>query len=802
MPEEEVKKPIYLDEYSHSSWRTEATNFENALARKLYDQQVVKQAGQTALSKVSTLLVRFNRLKRLESDMDDNFRGSRDEADLRLKNTLEAIAAQKKEAEKIEDKDEREKALAALTKDELEARKKHADRMAAIDSTVDRMEKETLRTDLDRDITGDIRAATMLSGGAEGGRGYNLSTGGMDDTIKAGLYIDEVAGNEGNLFDQMGLLENAVNSASLSPGREIVISASKIPVSASKIGVSGSQIQVSESRIVVKDKIHDLHSILSSMSRKDYDRMNLSREGGLGFSFEDLDTFRQEGKIETLMGQIDKSEGLSEGLFKQRETDAAEDRRKGSHISKLSKLRNHFSLGVNGMVARGGYKMSTTSMFGDFFTLGRRRAQRGPDTYEDKEGNVRKARSNYEKRLAQRQEDVKWFDQFGIALDLSYDKENKRYFYADKDIATWDVPKVEKDELTGNKADTSASLDEKIGAKDLSAIAKLQDAGFIRASVLETKKVEGKPDEVVKTLTGDKSARNMMTALKLLGGTEDDLLKFRLALIAYMVPTGKKTLYDIIDESKESGVSIDGIDLSEQGLLYDSFLRSTNALLGTNLAGEAEKPEDKKQKKSKAKPGEEQKEPEGPKPGLRLPMEIVRDYIEKEKKEKKKGEFANFQERKRSNSVPVPPKKPLPEIPKKKNPEDPKKDMGDAQTLEKFKNVFGDLSGQAGEIFGEGGTEAAARRLSEKLRAAASNDEKKTALKGIITEMAGAQGVTAENFWTGFVTSFGTAYLHNTVGAFNNSEFNEHTGHLIEFLTANDSDLKTMIMELFNEVHK
>ena len=84
-------RPKYKEEYEHGTWKAEATIFEQGLARKLYDQQLVKKAGQTALSKVSTLLVRYNRLKRLEENMTDNFKGDREEAQTRYEATMKSI---------------------------------------------------------------------------------------------------------------------------------------------------------------------------------------------------------------------------------------------------------------------------------------------------------------------------------------------------------------------------------------------------------------------------------------------------------------------------------------------------------------------------------------------------------------------------------------------------------------------------------------------------------------------------------------------------------------------------------------
>nr|MCR5238150.1 hypothetical protein [Lachnospiraceae bacterium] len=349
MPDDEEQRPVYQEEYAHGTWKAEATIFEQQLARKLYDQQLVRQAGQTALSKVSTLLVRYNRLKLLEQDMNDDFRGDRKEAKESLENTLAAIETQRAELDKITDAADRQKAADALKKQEDAAKERYDKRIAAIDKAVAGMEAETLKTDMDRDIDGGIRSALMLGGKAEGGRGYNLSTAGTDDTVKAGLYIDEVAGNEGNLFDQMGLLENAVNTGTLNNGT-----------------VVEEEDENGEKKTVTKGKIHDLRDILTNMTEEDYARMNKDIHGNLGFSYKDINDFRTSGDLATKMGEAQKTT-FDEDLFKERETKEAKERRKGSHVGVFKKMYHHF-FGTTRQ-ANMGTKMVNTSWLGDLGTI-------------------------------------------------------------------------------------------------------------------------------------------------------------------------------------------------------------------------------------------------------------------------------------------------------------------------------------------------------------------------------------------------------------------------------------------------
>ena len=127
---DENQRPKYAIEYAQGSWKEEATKFEQKFARKLYDSETVRAAGQTALSRVSTLLVRFNKLKSAEKIVQENYGDDEAAIEKRHKDKQEEFEKRKAEADKHqaakpEDTEKERKELLDVIekekKDELEA---------------------------------------------------------------------------------------------------------------------------------------------------------------------------------------------------------------------------------------------------------------------------------------------------------------------------------------------------------------------------------------------------------------------------------------------------------------------------------------------------------------------------------------------------------------------------------------------------------------------------------------------------------------------------------------------------------
>ena len=117
----------------------------------------------------------------------------------------------------------------------------------------------------------------MLGGMAEGGRGYNLSDGGLLDTMKAGQYISEVSGEEGSLMDQMSLLDNAVNTQGVDLG----------------------------------DGTYGFNDIMGTVSAEDLANMNKGGGPDLNLDMKELDKIRGEDRISLKENFFS---GITEGL--------------------------------------------------------------------------------------------------------------------------------------------------------------------------------------------------------------------------------------------------------------------------------------------------------------------------------------------------------------------------------------------------------------------------------------------------------------------------------------------------------
>ncbi len=140
-----VQKPIYKKEYEHPTWASEASKYEQEFARRLYDSELVRTAGKTALSKVSTLLVRYNRLKQIEQTSTASVGKEQRKADRNYKSDKKTLEDEIAELEKqpvdegLDDKEkakkeeERQKELARLRSELEKVEKRYKERKEAIE---------------------------------------------------------------------------------------------------------------------------------------------------------------------------------------------------------------------------------------------------------------------------------------------------------------------------------------------------------------------------------------------------------------------------------------------------------------------------------------------------------------------------------------------------------------------------------------------------------------------------------------------------------------------------------------------
>ena len=91
-------------------------NFEQEIARELYNRRDVREAGQKALSRVSTLLIRYNRLKSAEARSSQSVRDKIDEIRARYDEKEEKLKEAETAAKLLKDEEARSKELEKIEK--------------------------------------------------------------------------------------------------------------------------------------------------------------------------------------------------------------------------------------------------------------------------------------------------------------------------------------------------------------------------------------------------------------------------------------------------------------------------------------------------------------------------------------------------------------------------------------------------------------------------------------------------------------------------------------------------------------
>ena len=739
-----VQKPIYQEEYRHHTWASEASKYEQEFARRLYDSELVRTAGKTALSKVSTLLVRYNRLKEIEETSTAYMGKDRRKADRNYasdKKTIEDEIAEleKNPIDEEEDEKEREKKQKARDKElarlrsELEkVEKKYKERKEVIEKKVEKMEEDALRTELNpeaADKDGKVLSSLMLAGTGEGARGYTLTEGGYADFRKGADYISEVQGDQGSLFDQMALLDSAVNT-------------------------EGMQTPDGKSPL-------SLGRVLRDVSEKDIEKMNRGSGADIGVNMGLINKARENdgfyqyiggGHLKRTMGDIAKERGQSEeGKLRQAGKMGVNAQRKMTDAEKA--VIAPLSTNLPTLASR------FFGEAGSFFT--RRKGSRDNDANRD----------------AIRKEAAEFFELYGLDLD-DPDNDGGVYYEA----------KQEAPEIRANESDTSAEMDKKLGSKDALAAEALSREGFLRtiSGKKEELDTEELTEQAITEASREKSARNILWAYNMMGASKDELLKLRLALIAYMVPTGRKTMFEIINESSGIEGMMDGIDISEPGLMYKTFATSTAASLGEDVTSEI-KVEPKPRKIEDMPEIDEdieviddvEAEAKIVREGLRLPTDAVKANVAKEKAEKKEKEKAEAR------------KKAAKKRKTKRNVEDRKR-TGD------YIDAFGDISAQVDDIFtGEDNNENAVK-LSAALCKALKEGDGTEKLKNIVAIMSGKiEGAEPNAFWLSFFDQFARLYIMEFMGPASGGQYREKIEECIRILKEKDSEFKQLVVTMF-----
>lgn len=481
----------------------EKRQFEIELAKSIYDNPEVRQAGQEALSRISTLLIRYNRLMDLKNQREIDIRELEAEYAKKGNSTTEKEEA---DGDKENKKPAEDPALTA------EKEKRTQAFMQAVEETVD------------TDNAGGILSTLMLGGNALGSKGYTLTSGDEVDLKKGGDYIKDVSGEKGTLFEQMSLIDNAVNT-------------SGIDLQAGEAKTDQQQFMGSS----LTGAKYSLNDILNTANKDDLALMNLSRSEekvqlDVDSIKEDLvlDDYIGKGKAQqTLQDAFDARGGISKEAAKRKAGEIGGVNDYTDNEKKLlkagfgnSSMTNSF-WGSLGFVKRRRMK-SVNNLIAEVEKERNPEVQKDPQTEEEKKNLelARKLQAQSPQTLRQRR--LAWKAEMEQIRKIRRDRaKNPRQVELNaNDNANDNVPKLNDKEL-----DAAKNLSEK----------------------------------------GDKSVRNMIAAYRYMGATPEELYHFRLAIIAYMVPTGKKTIREILNESAEGGF-VGNENLSSDEQMYASLL--------------------------------------------------------------------------------------------------------------------------------------------------------------------------------------------------------------------------------------
>ncbi len=792
--EDKIEKKDYAEIYAHPSWRYEAAYFEDQFSRKLYDQEPVRSAGGTALSRISRLLVRYNKLKRTEKYSADTTRAETMSIEQNYGNSVGRIREEIEEISKKlsdtqiseEDKKKYEARKKKLDDDIQELEKNRNIQLDNIRKNIEANERETLEKGIDRKDDGRVLSSLMLGGDAEGGRGYNLSGADYKDLANGGDYIAEVSSDKGTLMDQMSLFDNAVNSEG--------------------VNVGGGEI-------------YGFQDIVSGAKEGDIERMN----GGMGPDVKlDLSLQGKEG-FKNFGGTASKRKEVDE-VFAQRETDEAKLRRNGKKGDgkkvKATKEQKAYLRGVN---------MSANSFMGGFFGgFGSLVARRKSAVTSGKKLKMPPNSQRAKRDIVQKEADRFFTDLAirnrmpitgGIGALSAMQLREKR------DEEQQKLKETMKKEKPGavNKNDTS----EKLPSQDLFTMTKLEETGFITTAPDGSKQpasAEGKdaikeggadPAKAAQALN-QRSAGNMLRAFRIMGAEPKEIAMFRLALIAYMVPSGKKTVYEVLSETKLDGEEndLDKVNLTEPGLMYQTLVSSTKEMLGKDITlAKKEEPKVVKQKGENGKVSEMVELQEiGDKVELKLPTDQVKEHIAREKAEKERAFQADVVTGFKTKKVDLALNEGEHET-VELNPggndgdgkkEDKKDDPVKKAQIRVFETAFPRFGAIEDDLTGTEEKTELAGIISKHLTEKSNGDQLKKVIGAIIPHIETEKG-NQEKFWKKFIGMFMDTFVTDSLNALDKLDketFKNKIPLIKAELTEQKSAFKDLILKIYKEAGK
>lgn len=535
----------------HPTWEKEADSFEQGFTKGLYDDESVKKEGQAALVQVSNVLILYNRVDESKENAEGFYKGEMTELTEKLKK-LDLQIAEIEHKEKKDPTDESQKKELEAIRDDV--RKK----IDAVEKQVNNMYSEGVQSRGIKDDEGEILSSLMLGGTGAGGNGYTLTDNSVQDTRKGAQYIREQMTEKGNLLDQMALLDNAMNTGGVDLNGGTTVSYET--EEKTKEGIRKKTVNVhadfgtgeNPKRKTLNDMFRGKNDMSLMITAA---RENVNDENGRGLlNMQAINNF--QAMSEEQQNQIIGTEGA--GKNSKSIMDAAMDRPLTEEAKKRKtdkKMPLPFS------------------------------AQQD----EDYEAEQKKKREEKIKKLKEegRKDDLKRFlreEQTGI--DVTNMSNRHRYMLYRAGLteesalgSTLGMNEAQKRILRRiryeqnverqkkarpidysirtsdqvNKNDKSENLDKIMTERDRNIAREVTGKGFLTTKDAE-EVIHDPAAATGRLMNSSNAARNMMGMYRMLTADDKRLFRFRLALLAYLVPTRRNTVYEVLRQSQDAGI--------------------------------------------------------------------------------------------------------------------------------------------------------------------------------------------------------------------------------------------------------
>ncbi len=581
--------------YKHPNWKIEAETFENDFTKALYDDEAVKKEGQKALVQVSNILITYNQIKEFQQGVEYTYTDERNKIQRGIEKcqaTLDKLE-KKEQSEELskEDKETREEAKAAIKRGKEKLDELKSDARAENEKRIKNKEVNA------KDDEGQILSSLMLGGTGIGGQGYTITDNSIQDTRKGAQYIREQMTEKGTLLNQMALLDNAMNTGG---------------IDLEGGGNTGDYLYGNDPQ---KKDGNDLQKKTLNDFLRDKDKFTvdatsqyLKDNGGEELNIEEIDRFREKNEEE--QDQIIGAEG--KGNNRMDIMDAARTRtlndeakaRKGVKQTGLkgmwNSVKNFFGGGQqyvgalsqeepqkkdkNKAPEQSGLKGAWNSVK-NFFA--------GPNKNEDIDFN---AMTQEQHAMLQAQGitwnvlDKKWRagltePQKRVLRMLRYQQHEERVKEASASRKLLTASGVV------NKGDTAAKAEELMSDRDKAIARELNEKKFL--STKDAEAVVKDPNaQAGRLMNSPKTARNMLGMYKMLTKNEQSIFNFRLALLAYLVPSRRNTIYEVLSQSHDAGV-VGKEDLTDPARMYETISPYVKDDIRKKLPGKKQFPHEK-----------------------------------------------------------------------------------------------------------------------------------------------------------------------------------------------------------------